>query len=208
MKKICRTGMLIVLMLLMAAPLQVQAASKKYVKLYRTLLETGKRTVHTAVGSYDIKFVSFRLLDINRDKTPELIIKNTEPDKSFSTVMVYTVKKGKLVYCGEYYTKTFSDLLYSKKDKGIRDEWWTNGVGGYGYVTWGLNSKKKVAAKRWAWSGAESYGGTKLIYKKGVKEKKTTKSKYNKYVKKYFAKKRFKTYHFLKNTAANRAAIK
>lgn len=193
-------------MFLLLYPIGASAASKKYVTLYRNLLAEGKRTTTTQYGStYDIEFVSFRMLDINQDGTPELIIKNVEPEKAFTTVMIYSVKKEKLYFCGEYSTRTQSNILYSKKDKGIYDSWWTNGVGGSGSVTYTISLKKhEPVVKRWAWCGASSYGGTKMVYKTGPKMTATTKSKFNKYVKQYFGKGRFKTYKYYRNTASNR----
>ena len=208
MKKRISSAAVLLLVITTLFAQSVQAASSKaYVKLYKALLEQGGRTTTTSYGSYQTPFTSFLLLDINRDGTPELVTKSSRPETAFCTVMIYTVRKRKLYYCGEYSTKTQANLLYNRKAKTVYDSWWTNGVGGSGSVTYAVNAKKhKIVVKRWAWTGADGYGSSKMVYRIGAKQTSTTKSKFNKYVKKYFAKKRFKTYKYVLNTASNRAS--
>jgi len=182
----------------------LNASAKPYVNLYKKRLR---------IGSYKkTPLKSFLILDINQNGTPEMICKNAAPDANFCSYMVFTVMNGKLYYCGSYFTKTQRNVLYSKKDKGIYDSWWTNGVGGVGSVTVGISLKKKSLYNiRYAWSGAAAMGSSKMVYQIGPKATKVSKSKFNSYVNTYFPKNmssRFKTYTFKSNTAANRNTIK
>ncbi|MBQ6385102.1 MAG: hypothetical protein IJJ38_02900 [Lachnospiraceae bacterium] len=195
-------------------PVSVSAASagssKKYVKLYRKLLKKRRKKVTSGAYSYDFEFKSFLTLDVNRDGTPELVIKNQDADVSIAGVMVYTVKKGKLFYCGMFNSKTlYKGLSYSKKHKGIIDTWWTNGVGGSGAVLLRIPKRKHELVQKYkAWEGAAEYGGTKMVYQIGPSLRKTSKAGYKKYCNKYFNKKNIKARKFRANTASNRRKIK
>ena len=205
--------LLTVLFLLTALmlPVSVSAASKKYVKLYRNLLKKGTGTITSGTYTYSVEYKAFMTLDINRDGIPELLIKDQAPETGMTNIMVYTVKKGKLFYCGDYYTRTNygGKISYSKKYKGVLDSWWTNGVGGSGVVLYGVSTKKhELVQKRWAWEGADGLGSTTMVYEITRNQKRVSKAKYDKYVNKYFNEKNFKTKKFKANTLKNRKKIK
>ena len=209
-KSILTLPLLILTLLFYAA--SVQAATPKYVSLYRSLLK--KKTIPvqstTSGYTYNYEMKSFRTLDVNRDGIPELFVKNTEPNKTFSTVRIYSVKNKKLFFCGEYGTKSETTIKYYKKYKGILNTWWTNGVGGTGAVMYGVSLKKdELPVRYWAWQGMSSSSPNAVkVYKIGKKQTITTEAKFNAYVDKYFNLDNYRTYKFIRNNATNRGKIK
>lgn len=175
-----------------------------YKALYRAMLETGTVTYSDKSGKRIDKAGSFALLDIDQNGVPELIVKNTEASGTFSTRYVYTVKSGKVVYCGTYNVRGDKYLYYNKKYKAVYSWWWTNGVGGSGAQLLRL-SGSAIKSYQYVWEGGESFGSSKWVYYYGTsaeKRRKVSKSKYTSMVKKYF--KGQKKYGFTDNTAANR----
>lgn len=202
---------ILILLTALMLPVSASAASKKYVKLYKKLLKEGKAAVTSGNNTYDVQIKAFLVLDINRDGTPELLVKDQKAAESMTSIMVYTVKKGKLFYCGSYSTRTNygGAVSYSKKYKGVLDTWWTNGVGGSGAVLYGVPSKKhELTVKYKAWKGASSFGSSTMTYEIKKNLVTVSKAKYEKYINKYFDEKNFKTKKFIANTAANRKKIK
>lgn len=175
-----------------------------YKVLYKALLEKGTVSIKTDYGTSTYLIKSFYLLDIDKNGVPELIVKDGSSSETFSNRFIYTVKKGKVVYCGEYYVKGDRYLYYNSKYKAIYIWWWTNGVGGSGAMLVRL-SGTKMKNYKYIWTGSEKVGSTKQIYMygtSGIKAKKVSKKKFNSMLKKYF--KGQKKYSFMNNTSANR----
>ena len=208
-KAILILPLLSLILLLFAAT--TQAATPKHVTLYRNLLK--KKTLLTQDTSgytFTYQMKSFRTLDVNRDGTPELFIKNTDPDKTFSTVRVYSVKNNKLFFCGDYSTKSETTIKYYKKYKGFLNTWWTNGVGGSGAVMFGVSLKKnELPIRYWAWQGMSAVSPDAVrVYKIGKNQTLTTEAKFQAYMDKYFVLDNYKSYKFIRNNATNRKKIK
>lgn len=177
-----------------------------YKKLYKNFLKKGKVTYKSGSYTYTDKIGSFCLLDIDKNGVPELIAKNSAAKDTFSTHYIYTVKSGKIVYCGNYYVKGDSKFYYNSKYKAIYTWWWTNGVGGVGGQLLRI-SNSKLASYKYAWEGYKSPGSSKRVYYTGTsaaKSKLVSKSTYTSYVKKYL--KGQKAYSFLTNNDKNRTA--
>ena len=173
-----------------------------YKTLYRTLLEQGTFTYRTTSCTYTAKAESFCLLDIDQNGVPELIIKTGNANDTFAERHIYTVKSGKLAYCGNYFMRGDKYLYYNKKYKSIYTWWWTNGVGGSGAALYQI-SGGKMKSYKYAWEGSKSMGSSKRVYYYGTsaeKRSKVSKSKYLSMVKKYF--KGQKKYSFINNTSS------
>lgn len=177
-----------------------------YKTLYKSFLEQYTFTVDKDY-KWPIEAKSFCILDIDKNGVPELIIKNGLENDSMCVRYVFTVKGGKVHFCGEYGQKGESDLRYSPKHKALNRWWWTNGVGGVGSMLLQL-SGGKLKEYRYVYSGAESYGSSKIKYWYGyssAKAKKVSKSTYQSKFNKYF--KDLKVYKFMNNTEENRTKI-
>ena len=174
-----------------------------YKALYKALLQKGSVVVKDGNYSHTEEMKSFLLLDIDKNGVPELITNSMQMNYGFLTCSVFTVRSGKVVYCGGYNEKGTSKLAYSSKYKAISVSWWTNGVGGAGLRLIRL-SGTKLKEYKYMWTGAETYGGTKQIYLYGTDyktAKKVSKSTFNKKTKKY---NNSKKYSFTANTEYNR----
>ena len=183
-----------------------------YKSLYKAFLKKGSCKMKSGNYSYNLPLTSFQILDINQDKTPELIVKSSEP--SYGLAMdehyVFTIRKGKVAYCGSYAKKGEASVQYSKKYKAVRNSGWTNFVGGSWFHLFQLKNNKKIVQYKYVWEGFADEENTKYVYYIGdsdTKAKKVSKAKYNAFFKKYFNKNLFKTYKFRKNTAKNRNKI-
>lgn len=174
-----------------------------YKKLYRKFLEktkvkAGKETINT---SY------FIVKNIDGKDVPELIIVNNGQWGGIGTYYVYTIQSGKVKYIGKASLKGVGPtpyVYYNKKYKGIYVGGWVNGVGGAWEGIYSI-SGSKLKMTRYAYSGAVSWGSTKMEYKIGPSQKKVSKSKYKAYCKKnkYMAK--YETLSLYANNSANRA---
>gem|GEM_PF-1237316 len=176
---------------------------ENYKALYRAMLAKGKVTYNDGYGNYTTTAKGFCLLDVDKNGVPELIVNNMD-SSAFSTKFVYTVKNGKVIYCGSYSTRGETTVQYSSKHKALYNSWWTNGVGGSGSMLYRI-SGSKLKEYKYAWTGSVSYGSSKRVYYYGNSQqsrKKVSKSKFNSMVKTYF--KSVKKYSFVKNNAANR----
>ena len=179
-----------------------------YKGLYRALLEQGKTTYTSGGYTNTLNLTSYRVLDVNRDKIPELIVKATKPGAgaAFDAHHIYTIKSGKVKYCGYIVQRGTADIYYSKKYKALQNSGWTNFVGGTWAHLYRLKGTK-LKQYKYAWEGYSDQTCKKYVYytgKSDTKEKKVSKSVYKKFVKKYFGKKVVKKYKFLANTASNR----
>ncbi len=185
------------------APVLVQETkSANYKALYKKFLATGKGK--SKYGTFKIGW--YYMLNVNRSGTPELVVVGDGSGGAVVTYYVYTIKKNKVVQCGEYNAKGVSGVKptfkYSKKYKGLVGDGWTNYIGG-------------------VWSNLYQVSGAKLVHKYHAREalnpkavyytgttdtkcKKVSKSSYQKFYKKYFGS--LKTYKMKKNTASNRNA--
>ncbi|MDO5147168.1 MAG: hypothetical protein Q4D60_09210 [Eubacteriales bacterium] len=197
---------------------QLSAAKKnkkKYKKAYKKILEEtilyykDKTGITVTTESYTPR--SFCLLDVDKNGVPELIVKDVAASDgmAYNNRHVYTMKKGKAVYCGTYFNRVGADVEYSPKHKSFYMWWWTNFVGGVGGRLFRLkNGKLKVYQS--VWEGAKSSSpNSKKVYKyiAGDKEmKEVSKKKYKTMVKRYFKEKR-KSYSFTDNTEANRIRL-
>ncbi|EET60763.1 bacterial group 2 Ig-like protein [Marvinbryantia formatexigens DSM 14469] len=175
-----------------------------YKTLYKSLLTKGTVSYSDKNGKGTDKARSFALLDIDQNGVPELIVNNAETSGFFSTRYIYTVKSGKIVYCGRYYVRGENYLYYNQKYKAVYTWWWTNGVGGQGSQLFRL-SGSTLSSYKYIWEGSDRPGSSKKVYyygTSGEKNKKVSKSTYLSAAKKYF--KGQKKYSFVNNTAANR----
>ena len=178
-----------------------------YKTLYKALLEKSSITVNDkkSNGYFVIQPKSFLLLDIDKNGVPELIIKDmVASDGIASGRFVFTVKGNKTYFCGYYYQKAEANLWYSSKYKAINCYWWVNGVGGMGYELLRV-SGTNLTNYRYIYSGAKSYGSSKMIYKYGTSgktAKNVSKSTHNAKYKQYF--KTYTKYKFINNTVTNR----
>lgn len=176
-----------------------------YKALYRALLEKGSFTYKNSYGrTGTAKAGSFCLLDIDQNGVPELIIKTGDANDTFAERHIYTVKSGKLAYCGNYFMRGDKYFYYNKKYKSIYTWWWTNGVGGSGAALYQI-SGGKMKPYKYVWEGNKSMGSSVREYYYGTsaeKSSKVSKSKYLSMVKKYF--KGQKKYSFINNTSSNR----
>lgn len=175
-----------------------------YKGLYRAFLEKGTATYKTTYSKGTFKIKAFALMDIDQNGTPDLIVSSGNASETFTLRSVYTVKSGKVVYCGCYNVRGDKYFYYNKKYKSLYTWWWTNGVGGSGCQLYRL-SGSKLSPYKYVWEGADRMGSNKRYYyygTSGEKNSKVSKSKYLSMVKKYF--KGQKKYSFVNNTAANR----
>lgn len=170
-------------------------------KCYKEILEKG------SYGPYKLNY--FYILDIDRDKTPELICMNQWFDNS---LYVFSVKKGKLVYLGTSGSKIgfkeIPKLYYSKKYKSLccqeKDALYGGGLSGPSYTYYRINGKK---IKSWKYTAVMKSGSAKY-YANGTashKYKFVSKKTQKKFYKKYFSPKYLKSYKLMENTPENRA---
>lgn len=175
-----------------------------YRKLYKAFLEKGKAVYKEGSNTYTDTINSFYVLDIDKNGVPELIALTGD---FFNYRHVYTVKSGKMVYCGTDSVRGDKKLYYNSKSKAICIFWWTNGVGGSGVRLLRVSGSKLVPYK-YAWSGLSSTGSNgKPIYNYGTSyadAKSVSKSTFDAAINKYV--KGYKSYSFISNTAANRNA--
>lgn len=174
-----------------------------YKALYKSFLEQYTFTVNEDYN-WPVEAKSFCILDIDKNGVPELIIKNGLENESMCVRYIFTVKGGKVSFCGDYGQKGETGLRYSSKHKALNRWWWVNGVGGTGSMLLQL-SGGKLKEYRYVYSGAESYGSSKIRYWYGytsAKAKKVSKSTYQSKFNKYF--KSYKVYEFINNTEENR----
>ncbi len=188
---------------------KVTVKKKDYKSLYKAFLEKGTYRVKSGNYPYDLTLTSYQILDINQDKTPELIVKSSEPSvgPAFDEHYVFTIRNKKVAFCESYMKRGEASIQYSKKYKAVRNSGWTNFVGGTWYHLFQLKNNKKIVQYKYVWEGYADQENTKYVYYIGdsdAKAKQVSKAKYTAFLKKYFNKKLFKTYKFLKNTAQNR----
>lgn len=187
-----------VVCLLFISPTSAHAAKANYKAVYNKLLK--KSTIRGLKPTY------FALVDVDQNGVPELFVNNYnfKPDAGI-TADVYTVKKKKAVYCGDYYDLGANGCLhYSKKHKALYENYWINGAGGIGKRLYRL-SKYKIKEYKHLYSQTNAFTTSVPEYKYasgGAKLKKITAAKYKSLDKKYF--KKFKKYTFKENTPANR----
>lgn len=174
-----------------------------YKTIYKALLTKGTITVKSGNYNYTRTIQGFVLLDIDKNGVPELIIKDTDASSAYASYYVYTVRSGKLRYCGEYVVRGQSQVFYNSKYKALYMSWWTNSVGGVGHRLIRL-SGTELKDYKYLWTGSESPYSTKQIYQYGTtgdKAKNVSKSTFNSKYKKYF--KSYKKYNFVPNTEYN-----
>lgn len=175
-----------------------------YKELYRAFLEKGTASYNTKYSKGTFKIKAFALIDIDQNGTPDLIVSDGNASSTFTSRSVYTVKSGKVVYCGCYSVRGDKYFYYNKKYKSLYTWWWTNGVGGSGCQLYRL-SGSKLNPYKYVWEGSDRPGSSKRYYyygTSGEKNSKVSKSKYLSMAKKYF--KGQKKYSFVNNTEANR----
>lgn len=187
----------------------VQAVSKivKAKAIYKKIMQEGKISYKDSGGEHSVNIQSFYLLDIDKNKIPELVIKSSTAENEFSVRYIYTMKDGKLKYCGNYTQKGQAGLQYSIKYKSIYHWWWTNGIGGWGSILYNIKNLKMKQYK-YLYSSQESPDSDKMIFWYGnniASAKKVSKEKYDLMSNKYLGKNlgKIKTYHFYNNTPAN-----
>lgn len=173
----------------------VNAKTAGYKKLYNNFLSNST----IPAGNYTITPNWYYVINIDRTGVPELIV--TSSGGAITGYCVYTVKKGKVKFIGEYGAKGISytnpTFSYIKKYKGLVASGWTNGIGG-AWNNMYKKSKYKLVQKKHLMS--ENSG---LYYGKTTETRhKVSKKAFMKYYKKYF--KPAKEYKMKKNTAANR----
>lgn len=189
MKKYRNMILCMMLVLLAAMPMGAQATSKKAKALaaYNTFLAQ-------TTGKYGKEYDKFAIAYINNDSVPELVFR--DPVYTY----FYTYKSGKV-------TLLHKDLsmnvfkYYKKKGMLVRL-----------YVHRGLQTTTYMRLSKGTFKeylGTQKYNG-ETNYFKYVREKSyyteklTTKSKFNKLLKKYVGSKKATAFKFYKNTAANR----
>lgn len=174
-----------------------------YRKLYKAFLEKGKTVYKSGKNQYEIKLKGFYVLDIDKNGVPDLIVTDNE---FFYNKCVYTVRSGKLVFCGWYGGRGDYGLNYSSKWKALYNFWWTNGIGGSGTQLMRL-SGGKLKDYKYLWSGMNGMGSNaKPIYEHSASadnHKRVSKSTYNAAYKKY-VQNQYKRYSFYSNTASMR----
>lgn len=181
----------------------VSAQAQLATEIYKQALEDGTVSYKKDKKAYSVDIKSFCLLDIDQNGTPELIVKDASANSEISTRYIYTVKDGKLKYCGNYSQRGQAELQYSEKYKSIYYWWWSNSIGGSGNSLLKIKNGK-LKQYKYLFSAVESQNSAKMVYWFGSTEKdaeKVSKKKFDSLNKKYF--KDFKTYSFYDNTRAN-----
>lgn len=206
MKKLAsKISAMLLLICLIVSPVNVQAAKSSEGKVYKEILEKGYTV--TENGNKDNRtYKYFNLLDIDRNGVKELVVKEFEGGAWYSTD-VFTIKKGKVVFCGTVIGRGQTSMTYVKKYHSLYTYGWTNGIGAAYSFLWRLNGTK-IDRWKFCWAGSESMGSSKMVYKTGKNSescKKVSKSTYNAFFKKYF--KNRVDYKYVENTAANREKL-
>lgn len=209
LKKQIALAMAVVLCMLCFLPVRANAAAANYKSVYKKLLQKSKISY---TDSYNIarteKPSYFALLDIDKNGVPELFVSSLKPDNAFLSTVIFSVKNGKAVFCGEYYHKGDSYIHYSKKHKALYDYYWINGVGGAGERLCRL-SKYKLKEYKHLYAENKSAFSDVRIYKyasNGADLKTVSAAKSTSLYNKYFKETRQK-YTLKKNTAANRKKL-
>ena len=184
------------------------SAATNYKSIYKTFLSKEKTMVSINGYARNITMKSYYMLDIDKDKIPELIVKDREPQLGAASYdhYIFTIRKKKVVFCDALLQRGTADIFYNKKYKALQNSGWTNFVGGVWYHLFRLKSKKLVQYA-YIWEGYSDTQNTEYIYYIGrndTEKKKVSKTKYKEFVKKYFNKKDLKVYKFKANTAKNR----
>ena len=202
MKQLKKLLSLVLIFVLALAPLNVQAASNKTkaLKAYKKLLSA--KNIRWGTNSYEptvpAKNCQFALAYIDNDSVPELIVyNNKDVPHMVGYGLLYTYRSGKVRLLG--YINIDNKLSYYKK-KGVIVTSYVSGGTTYSYFKL---SKTKITNKL-------AIGIDVLTQKKSYYTvsndifKKTSKSKFNKALKKLVGSKKKTTIKFRKNNASNR----
>jgi hypothetical protein len=178
----------------------VRVKKSNYASLYKAFLAQSK----VSCGTSTITPSYFRVLDINQDAVPELIV-CTSGTSPYCTYYVYTIKNNAVVYLGDCTLKGMGMtpyLMFDAKHKALYVGGWINFVGGAWGSLFGISGSQLVQ-KRFAVEYTDPTDGVK--YKVGNtadKAKGVSKSKLESYSKKYLNS--WKEYEMYSNTSANR----
>ncbi len=176
-----------------------------YKSIYRKALE--KKTFSYKEGKTrgTITAEYFLVFNIDQKGVPELIVCPYQFPNGHSGY-IYTIKDGKLKYCGTYSHKGYQSFMYVKKYKSVYYSWWTNGIGGAGAQLLKLNSSGKLKPYKFFYECQENMYSSKRLYYSGKSSIKNSvlvsKKKYAKLTKKYLGK--VKAYKYVKNTEDER----
>ena len=197
-------GMLLLVMLL--CPLEIQAASQKTkaITAYKNMLS--KETMQWGNDDYykavPTSKCAFTLAYIDNNSVPELIVYTGDVSRPAGNAVIYTYRNGKVqvvtnTYTGHFYVDNTVFSYYKKKGIFIS----TYVMGGVTDNYYRLSKNK--ANKKLTAGNSFIYG--KSWYKfSGKTDKKTTKSKFNKALKKLVGSTKKTNAKFYWNTSANR----
>ena len=183
----------------------LNAASKKKAakRVYNKLLS--KSEIKWRFSTVDSSELSFALIDINRDGTPELLVYNQNASHSEGWERIYTCYKGKLKYLGTYTSLT----IYPKK-KCYLDNYSNLGKWKVRYFTIRKGKRKHLASYECSdtrpsgkkYKKKQENGYTYYYYNMKVNGKKTSYKKCMKKIRKL--RKKPATIEYYENTEYNR----
>lgn len=217
MKKILKTFILFMLILgvvfttVNTSVTTVQAASTrtKAMNAYRKFLKKGK---FTASNGRTYNIYGFTVIDINKDRVPELIIESADT----KSISVFTYKKGKVKilsdWIGQVWTqykgKDYIEYNSSQKALVIRTHGGT-GLSGYDLISYKkgkLYTKLSIDMSSY-WMNGKVISRYSYSKQNGNSRNYSYKI-YKKLRKQYFSGKKVRKYYFARNTAAKRNKLR
>lgn len=183
-------------------------AAPNYKKIYGNLLKKSTITTCNTGESYRYTYKPryFTMVDIDRNGTKELIVSSNKCDWH-----IYTIKNNKLKHLFSRRWMGSREIYYNKSAKALVLEW-SEGTGLLCRVLYKIQKGKIVEALHLD----SSYNSFARKTRYSLNGKACSKSKYNKYKKKYFTLGSYKTgcrfknaklYSFKKNTSSNRSRL-
>lgn len=178
---------------------EAASKSKKAKLAYKKYLSSSEQ--YWGNSYYNTSYFKFVIKDLNGDGVPEMIVGNKYANMVDSNFRIFTYYNGKIVELTDVYSGKI-DKIYPKKNLIVisgskQGEYWT-----YYYKI--VNYALQTIATVKGYDYLEGHEG-KIVYSYYVKDNKTTKAKFNQYIKKIKGSAKASSYKLRANTASNRS---